>query len=148
VVIAGVVALIHLRRNPEARAKVRDWIEAREDRRGWSIVARVARPAWHFLLKPSAAVLDFFARFTTARITPGNLGLELTTLLAFAFVGTFSFFLLGDIVLKEGEPRIDRWAEDIAERLQSDMLVSIAKAVTVIGTSYVTGALTAVTAIF
>ena len=31
VVIGGIVALIHLRRSPEARAKVRDWIDARDD---------------------------------------------------------------------------------------------------------------------
>ena len=88
------------------------------------------------------------ARFSLDRLTPGNLGLELTTLLAIALVGGFSFFLLGDIVLLEGEPRIDRWAEDIATRLRNDMLVDVAKVVTVIGSSPVTGALVAATAIF
>jgi undecaprenyl-diphosphatase len=148
VVIVGIVALIHLRRSPEARAKVRDWIAEREDRRGWSLLARIARPVWHFFLRPTAAVLDFFARFTQARVTPGNLGLELTTLLALAAVGTFSFFLLGDIVLNEGEPRIDRWAEDVAARLNTDMLVSIAKVVTDLGASWVTGPLALATVIF
>jgi membrane protein DedA with SNARE-associated domain/membrane-associated phospholipid phosphatase len=148
VVIAGIVALIHLRRSPEARAKVRDWIDERDDRPGWSIVAKLARPAWHMVLKPTAAIADFFARFTQARVTPGNLGLELTTLLALAAVGGFSFFLLGDIVLNEGEPRIDRWAADLAERLNNDMLVSIAKVVTDLGASWVTAPLAVITAIF
>jgi membrane protein DedA with SNARE-associated domain/membrane-associated phospholipid phosphatase len=146
--IAGIVALIHLRRSPEARAKVRDWIDERDDRRGWRTAAKLSRPVWHMILKPTAAVVDYTARFTQNRVTPGNLGLELTTLLALALVGTFSFFLLGDIVLEVGEPRIDRWAADIAERLRMDSLVSVAKVVTDIGSGPVTAALVAITAIF
>ena len=67
VVIAGIVALIHLRRSPEARAKVRDWIDERDDRPGWSILARISRPVWHLVLKPAAAVADFTARFSQDR---------------------------------------------------------------------------------
>src|SRR3954453_21848032 len=148
VVIAGIVALIHLRRSPEARAKVRDWIDERDDRPGWSILARIARPVWHSVLKPAAAVADFGARFTQDRVTPGNLGLELTTLLALAAVGAFAFFLLGDIVLNAGEPAVDRWAADLAERLRMDQLVSIAKVVTDIGSAPVTAAVALVTAVF
>ena len=147
-VIAGIVALIHLRRSPEARAKVRDWIDERDDRRGWSLLARASRPVWHMVLKPTAAVADFGARFTQARVTPGNLGLELTTLLALAAVGTFAFFFLGDVVLETAEPGIDRWAFDLADRLRMDGLVSVAKVVTEVGSSWVTGGLAAVTAIF
>ncbi|HWK26047.1 MAG TPA: VTT domain-containing protein [Solirubrobacter sp.] len=148
VVIAAIVGLIHLRRSPESRAKVRDWIEAREDRPGWRIVAKVARPVWHTVLRPAAAVADFTARFTQERVTPGNLGLELTTLLALAIVGTFAFFMLGDVVLNVGEPRIDRFATDVVNRLQSDPLESVAKALTVLGSGPVTAAVTAATAIF
>ena len=147
-VIAGIVALIHLRRSPEARAKVRDWIDERDDRRGWSLLARASRPVWHMVLKPTAAVADFGARFTQARVTPGNLGLELTTLLALAAVGTFAFFFLGDVALETAEPGIDRFAFDLADRLRMDGLVSVAKVVTEAGSSWVTGGLAAVTAIF
>jgi membrane protein DedA with SNARE-associated domain/membrane-associated phospholipid phosphatase len=148
VVIAAIVALIHLRRSDEARAKVRDWIDERDDQPGWKLLAKLARPVWHMVLRPAAAVADFSARFTQARITPGNLGLELTTLLALAAVGTFSFFLIGDIVLNEGEPRIDRWAFDLADRLNMDQLVSIAKVVTDLGATWVTAPLALATAIF
>jgi membrane protein DedA with SNARE-associated domain/membrane-associated phospholipid phosphatase len=146
--IAAIVALIHLRRSPEARAKVRDWIDERDDRPGWSVLAKISRPVWHMVLKPAAAVADFSARFTQARVTPGNLGLELTTLLALALVGAFSFFFLGDVVLNTPDPRIDRWAADIAEQLRMDQLVSVAKVVTEIGSSPVTATLTALTAVF
>src|SRR4051794_22570309 len=98
-VIAGIVTLIHLRRSPEARAKVREFIDARENKPGWSLVAKIARPVWHFVLRPVAAVADFTARFSLERLTPGNLGLELTTLLALFAVGAFGFFAIGQLVL-------------------------------------------------
>lgn len=147
-VIVGIVALIHLRRSEEARAKVRDFIDERDDQPGWSTLAKLSRPVWHFLLRPAAAVADVAARFSADRLTPGNLGLELTTLLALALVGGFSFFLLGDVVLLPGEPRIDQWAEDVAARLNHDMLVDVAKIVTDIGSSPVTAVLALATAIF
>jgi undecaprenyl-diphosphatase len=148
VVIGGIVALIHLRRSPEARAKVRDWIDERDDKPGWSLLARIARPAWHFLLKPAAAVADVSARFGYQRLTPGNLGLELTTLLALAAVGAFAFFFVGDVILDNPQPGIDRFAFDVAERARMDQLVSLAKLLTELGASWVTGPLTAITVVF
>jgi membrane protein DedA with SNARE-associated domain/membrane-associated phospholipid phosphatase len=148
VVVGGIVALIHLRRSAEARAKVRDWIDARNDRPGWRVVAKVSRPVWHTVLKPAAAGADFAARFGQARVTPGNLGLELTTLLALFAVGAFSFFLIGDIVMASGEPRIDRWAFSIADRLRTQPLVDVAKIVTDIGSSPVTAAVVLLTALW
>ena len=148
VVVAAIVALVHLRRSPEARARVRDWIDARADQPGWRIVARIARPIWRTILKPIAAVVDFTARFSLDRLTPGNLGLELTTLLALLAVGAFSFLFLGDVVLQPGEPGIDRMAADLVDRLRNDALVDVAKVVTQIGSSVVTGVLVAATAVF
>jgi undecaprenyl-diphosphatase len=133
VVIAAIVALIRLRRDAEARAKVAAWLDERSDQRGWKHVVKLARPAWRLIGRPAAAVADVTARFSADRFTPGNLGLELTTMLALLAVGSFSFFLLGDIVQQPGEPRIDRWAADLADRLNMDQLVSLAKVVTRLG---------------
>ena len=133
VVIAAAVGLVHLRRSAEAREKVGAWLDEREDQRGWRIVVKAARPAWRFVGRPAAAVADF----TFERFTPGNLGLELTTLLALAAVGGFTVVLVGDVVLAPGTPRIDRWAFDIVDRLQMSALVSVAKAVTALGSSAV-----------
>ncbi|MBE2318817.1 bifunctional DedA family/phosphatase PAP2 family protein [Solirubrobacter sp. CPCC 204708] len=148
VVIGGIVALVHLRRSPEARAKVREFISEHDQEPGWKHVAKVARPLWHMLLSPAARVADVAARFTADRVTPGNLGLELTTLLTFALAGSFSFFLIGDAILNNPEPRIDRMAADLAERLRSETLVDVARVVTEIGSSPVTAALTLATAGF
>ncbi len=133
VVIGAIVALIRLRRDAELRAKAAAWLDERKDRRGWKHVVKLARPTWRFLGRPAAAVADMAARFSADRLTPGNLGLELTTLLALLAVGSFSFFLLGDIVEQAGEPRIDRWAADVADRLNMDALVRVAKVVTQLG---------------
>jgi undecaprenyl-diphosphatase len=148
VVVGGIVALIHLRRNAETRRKVRDWIDAHDDKPLWRPLARISRPVWHFVLKPVAAVADVAARFGQARLTPGNLGLEMTTLLALFLVGTFSVFLLGDAVLNTAEPRIDRIASDIAEDLYSEPLIAVAKVVTEIGSSPVITVLILATVIF
>ena len=83
VVIAAIVALVHLRRSPEARAKVGAWLDERADRPGWKYVVKLARPAWRTIGRPAAAVADFL----TQRFTPGKLGLEFTTLLALLAVG-------------------------------------------------------------
>jgi membrane protein DedA with SNARE-associated domain/membrane-associated phospholipid phosphatase len=133
VVIAAIVALIRLRRDAEARAKVAAWLDERADQRGWRHVVRLARPAWRMVGRPAAAVADMTARFSAERFTPGNLGLELTTLVALFAVASFNFFLLGDVVLEPGEPRIDRWAEDVVDRLSTGMLVDVAKVVTELG---------------
>jgi undecaprenyl-diphosphatase len=147
-VVAGIAVLIHLRRNPDARQKAREWIDAREDRPGWRILAKVGRPIWHLILRPISAVADVVARFGQARMTPGDLGLELTTLLALTAVGGFTFFALGEEVLAGVDLRIDQIAEDVAERFRSDALVEIARVVTEIGSAPVTAALTLATATF
>jgi membrane protein DedA with SNARE-associated domain len=131
VVIAAAVGLVHLRRSPEARAKVGRWLDERADKPGWSILVKLARPAWRFVGRPAAAVADF----AVERFTPGNLGLELTTLLALLAVGGFTVVLLGEAVLAPGTPRVDRWALDVADRLRMDPAVSLAKVVTALGSS-------------
>jgi undecaprenyl-diphosphatase len=73
------------------------------------------------------------ARFVWDRVTPGDLGLELTTLLAVASVGVFVFEW--DLVGVEHRPLLagDREALRLADRLHVDALVSVAKVVTALG---------------
>jgi membrane protein DedA with SNARE-associated domain len=129
VVIAAIVGLAHLRRDPEARQKVAAWLDERADRPGWRPLVRLARPAWRLVGRPVAAAADFVLE----RFTPGNLGLELTTLLALLAVGSFTVVLVGEAVTAPGTPRVDRWAFDIADSLRMDPLASLAKAVTALG---------------
>src|SRR5262249_25754723 len=92
--------------------------------------------------RPVAAGADFVLE----RFTPGNLGLELTTLLALLAVGSFTVVLVGDAVSAPGTPRVDRWAFDIVQQLRMDALVSVAKVVTALGSVAAMAVATLVTA--
>jgi undecaprenyl-diphosphatase len=137
VVLGGLVWLVQLRRSPERRARVRVWLDERRDRPGWRYVARVARPLWRLVGRPTAWGADLTARFGLARLTPGDLGLELTTLLALFAVGAFTFFFIGEYAFDVGTPDLDRMAADVADRLASDPLIELAKMVTYIGSLWV-----------
>jgi undecaprenyl-diphosphatase len=78
------------------------------------------------------------ARFAWARVTPGDLGLELTALLATVAVGTFVLF--GYAIVLGGDPGPtggDRTAFDIVSDLRTGWLTSFAKAVTALGSAAV-----------
>lgn len=133
VVVAALVGLVQLRRDPDKRRRVREWLDERRDRRGWRLVARAAGPTWRVVGRPASKGADLAARFGFERLTPGQLGLELTTLVAFGVVGLYAFFFVGQIVLEPGIPRIDELAADLASELAMDPLIEIAKVATEIG---------------
>jgi undecaprenyl-diphosphatase len=149
VVVLGVAIyyLIRLRRDAELRAKVREWLAEREHRRGWGPVARAAGPLWRRLGRPAAAGAEGAARFSWQRLTPGALGLELTTMLALLAVGGFVFYLIGDTIPEGGLAGIDARAAQLARDLRSDVLVSVAKVLTGLGSLPVVAALALLTAI-
>jgi membrane-associated phospholipid phosphatase len=72
-------------------------------------------------------------RFAWERLTPGELGLELTTLSAVVGVGAFVFVAetvrVSDTTFGHGDEGVLRLADD----LHQDMLVSVAKVVTALG---------------
>jgi membrane protein DedA with SNARE-associated domain len=148
VVIAAIATLVQLRRDPAKRERVRAWLEEREDRRGWRPVVRLAGPVWRLIGRPAASGIDVATRFGAGRLTPGRLGLELTTLLALGAVGTYTFFLIGSITSQPGLPRIDEMAADLAVDLAVDPLTDIAKVVTEIGSFPVVAAAALATAIW
>ena len=145
-VIAAIVFLVQLQRDPEKRERVRAWLEERADRRGWRPIVRLSGPVWRTVGRPAAGSADQAARFGWGRLTPGHLGLELTTFLALLAVGGFTFFVLGDVASDAGVPRIDRGGADVAEELQMDMLVQVAKVVTALGSLPVVAAIVLITA--
>ena len=147
-VVVAIVFLVQLRRDPERREQVRAWLEEREDRRGWRPLVRLAGPAWRVVGRPAAGGADLAARFGWDRLTPGHLGLELTTFLALLAVGAFTFFVVGDVADDPGVPRIDRIAADVAEELRMDWLVELARVVTRLGSLPVAGGVVLVTALW
>jgi undecaprenyl-diphosphatase len=87
-------------------------------------------------------------RFVWDRVTPGDLGLELTTALAVAGVGLYVF--VAYLVVVSGDPgptTLDSRVFDIAHDLRIDIGVSAAKVVTAFGSLPVVGGLVAVSAV-
>jgi membrane protein DedA with SNARE-associated domain len=146
VVTVGLVGLVQLRRDPAKRERVRAWLDRQEEKPLARPFARLAEPAWRLIGRPTAGGAELLARFGRGRITPGMLGLEFTTLLALLAVGGFSFFFLGHLIGELTEPRIDRAAADVAERLTAQPLVDVAKVVTAIGSLPFVAAVALVTA--
>jgi membrane protein DedA with SNARE-associated domain/membrane-associated phospholipid phosphatase len=133
VLVAAIVGLVRLKRDRELRARVRGWLDERSDHPLWGRVGRAAGPTWRLLGRPAAVGAELATRFGIDRLTPGGLGLELTTLLALGAVGTYAFFLLGGIASQRGVPRIDEMAHDVADDLTISPLIDVAKVATVIG---------------
>lgn len=90
------------------------------------------------LATPVARRLVGPLEFAWNRLTPGELGLELTALLSFVAVGSFAFFgyviVLQDVATTPGDLR----AFDVTESLRSDLLVDLARGVSWLGSAAVT----------
>jgi membrane protein DedA with SNARE-associated domain len=123
--VVALVWLVRWFRQADNREKARAWIERQAERPGLRPVARVLAPLVRRAERP--------ARFVWDRVTPGDLGLELTTLLAVASVGSFTYvahiFKLDDGRVPIGDPD----SLTVAENLRMDALVEVAKVVTHLG---------------
>jgi undecaprenyl-diphosphatase len=126
--IVGVVVAYRRRR------AIGEWLE--EHRRHPLIrpLFAVGRPLYRGVVQPVTRFFRPYVRFVVDRLMPGELGLELTTLLAIAGVGAFVFVaylteLNGDI----GPTPLDTELLDLAARLRMDQLVDVAKIVTSLG---------------
>jgi undecaprenyl-diphosphatase len=139
VVIVAVIAYRYLR-EPENRAAAKEWIDEQAERPLLRPVARVVRPLYRRVLLPAWRRAEPAVRFTWNRMTPGQLGLELTTLLAIAAVGGFAFFGLGARVGLSEVLRTDTSAFDAAARIQAGWLDDVMKWATHLGALPASGA--------
>lgn len=121
------------------------WLRVRANRRrlaAW-LAAHERTPVLGLAIRGGRGVarrLEGPARFAWERLTPGQLGLELTTLLAVAAVGSFVFvgylIVLDPVTtLTPGDHRAVRWAH----ALQAPWLTHVAKALTLLGILPVAG---------
>jgi membrane-associated phospholipid phosphatase len=140
VLVVAIVWLVRWVRDPGNRARLREWVERQAQRPALRPLARVLAPVLRTTRRP--------ARFVWDRVTPGDLGLELTTLFAVAGVGAFVF--VWDLVrIEQGNGLLagDAASLRLADRLHMDMLVDVAKVVTALGSLPVAIALVAVAAV-
>jgi membrane protein DedA with SNARE-associated domain/membrane-associated phospholipid phosphatase len=136
VLVVAIVWLVRWVRDPGNRERMREWIERQAQRPALRPLVRVLAPVLRTTRRP--------ARFVWDRVTPGDLGLELTTLFAVAGVGAFVF--VWDLVRIEQDNGLlagDAASLRLADRLHMDMLVDVAKIVTAFGSLPVAIALVA-----
>jgi undecaprenyl-diphosphatase len=94
----------------------------------------VGSPVYRRLVRPVVHFLTPYLRFAGDRVTPGGLGLELTTLLAVAGVGLFVFVVyLTELARTLAPTPFDSELLDLADRMRTDTLVEVAKFVTNLG---------------
>jgi membrane protein DedA with SNARE-associated domain/membrane-associated phospholipid phosphatase len=131
VTIAVIVAIVVTYRR---RAAIRDWLVAHERHPllrplfafGRPIHRRAVRPAWNAVMPQ--------VRFLWGRVTPGDLGLELTTALAVAGVGIFVFVLyLVELSHSLAPTPLDTELLDLADRLYNEVAIDVAKVVSGFG---------------
>jgi membrane protein DedA with SNARE-associated domain/membrane-associated phospholipid phosphatase len=127
-VIVGVVVAYRRRRDIHA------WLLAHERHPLIRPLFAVARPVNRRVVQPVVRVLAPEARFLWDRITPGELGLELTTTLAIGGIGLYVFVLY--VVILSGDPGLtpfDQMFLDLSGDLSSATLTDIAKLVSDLG---------------
>jgi undecaprenyl-diphosphatase len=108
----------------------------------------VGSPVYRRLVRPVVGFLTPYLRFAGDRVTPGGLGLELTTLVAIAGVGLFVFVVyLTELDRTLAPTPFDSELLDLADRLRTDTLVDVAKLVTNLGALPTVAGLVAATAL-
>lgn len=147
-VVAAVVVSYRQLRDEQNRARLRAWVEQQAERPLLRPFALGLLAAWERVLGPLGRRLAGPTRFAWNRLTPGQLGLELTTLLAIAAVGSFAFFgyliVLQDAGHTPGDVRVLRWFS----HGHTDWLVEMAKVATLLGSLAVVGALVALASLW
>jgi undecaprenyl-diphosphatase len=116
------------------RAEIRAWLLAHERHPLMLPLFAIGRPINRHVVRPVVRVVAPELRFLWNRITPGDLGLELTTTLAIAGVGLYVFTLY--VVILSGDPGLtpfDREFLDMSSDARSATLTDVAKAVTQLG---------------
>jgi membrane protein DedA with SNARE-associated domain/membrane-associated phospholipid phosphatase len=136
-IVIGVAVALFLAfrflREPENRGRIAAEMEKRRALRPLLALARRLRPQFAFLGR---------------RLTPGGLGLELTTLLAALSVGLFIVIAYWSVVAGDPGPTPgDQTALDVANDLQAGWLTDAAKELTHLGSGWVTWPLAALAAV-
>ena len=133
--VVGIVLLVRWLRVPENRTLLEQRLDAALDRPG----LRVLRPVVRWAQGP--------LRFFIGRLTPGQLGLELTTLLAIAAVGSFAYFGYWILLSGADAAAFDNPVNDFAVKTYNATAVDIAQVLTVFGAPWLMEPLCAIVAV-
>jgi membrane protein DedA with SNARE-associated domain/membrane-associated phospholipid phosphatase len=133
-VIAGVVLAYRRLRHPEERRRLAAWLDRQGQRPLLRPLFALARPLWRRVLRPVGRLLWPRLLFLWERLTPGELGLGLTTSLAVGGVGLYFFVLFAVVVSGDAGPTpMDQQWFDLVDKLRSAAGVDAARLVSALG---------------
>jgi len=140
--IAGVVAAY------KRRQEIRAWALAHEDHPVGRVLFGLGRPVYRRMLRPVTNAVAPHVRFLWHRVTPGELGLDLSTAVAVAGVGIFVSVLYLVVLSESLNPTpLDTELLDLSDMLNTQAGVDVAKVVSGLGSLATVGALVGVTAV-
>jgi undecaprenyl-diphosphatase len=143
VTVALIVGIVVVYRQ---RHEIRDWLLAHEQHPLVRPLFIIGRPLYRGA-RPVVRAVAPHVRFLWNRVTPGELGLALTTAVAVAGVGTFVYVLYLVVLSDDLNPTpLDTELLDVAGDLNSQMGVDIAKVISAFGALPTVATLAAVTA--
>ena len=151
--VAVVVATVYLYRRfrkEEERRKAAAWLDRQGRRPLLRPVAAVVRPLYRRVIRPVARFLAPEIKFLWQRVTPGDLGIELTTALAITAVGSYTFaFSIVDVVDPgyRGPTGFDLRVGELVADVRTSWGVDVAEVVTTLGAAPVVFGLVAVAAV-
>jgi len=133
-VIVGVVYVVRRLRREEERRRLAGWIDRQGERPVIGPAFRALHPLWNRLVRPAWGLAAPPAHFIKQRVTPGDLGLELTTAAAVSGVGVYVVTLYTVLLTggRETTPA-DRELLDVADDLQNSGVVDVVKVATDLG---------------
>jgi undecaprenyl-diphosphatase len=138
--VVGIVVAVRWLKIEANRRRLKEWLDKQLERPLMRPVAAVARPLWRVTDRPR--------RFFVGRVTPGNLGLEMTTLIAVAGVGLFAYvgpqFTLKDRALTPADER----ALNLVDKIHVSWLADVAQGISFFGQFWVVGFAVALSAIY
>ncbi|MDQ3769534.1 MAG: VTT domain-containing protein, partial [Actinomycetota bacterium] len=146
-VALGAVLLYRALSDRERRAALRARIDRAAQRPPLRQLLRVVAPVYRGAIVPAARRAAGPARFAWQRLTPGDLGLELTTLVALVAAGGYAFAAL--LVVLSGQPYapLDLRALAMADELRLGVTTELARIATHAGAGVVVGPAIALTAV-
>jgi membrane protein DedA with SNARE-associated domain len=140
VVVAGLTWAVRWLREGDNRRRTMRWMDAQAQRPALRPLLVVGRPVVGLVHRP--------ALFVWRRLTPGELGLEVTTLLAVLGVASFTFFANARVAHRAGVGIFDGDGLRLADRLKSDTVIDVVAVATHLGSLPVVSVLVLLTAAF
>ena len=145
VTVAVIVGIVVAYRR---RHEIKQWLLAHERHPLVRPLFVVGRPLYRKVLRPAYDAVAPELRFLWNRVTPGELGLELSTAVAVAGVGIFVFVLyIVELSSDLGPTPLDTELLDLSDKLYNAALVDVAKVVSAFGALRTVLALVAVTSV-